>query len=299
MNSSDTLASSKNLININLYNIIQETILGGKEVKLKLDYLNERVKVISYHRDNIELLVKYLNTFQNEFGKVIVVAQDNDWQDFLAHGYILEGVNSGFFSGRPGFYLANFLKTDRSISTSLVDEDTILQEIMHRRFKTQPPQPPPGYFLRNAVPSDVYQITLLYGKVFSSYPSPITETVYVRRFLNKNLFKLVLHHGKLVCAAAAEIDQENMIAELTDCACLPEYRGQGLMSYVIYILEQELIKCGFRNLYSIARAKSYGINTVFRKMGYVYGGRLINNCTICGQFEDMNLWVKNTGGLVK
>ncbi|HCP15639.1 MAG TPA: putative beta-lysine N-acetyltransferase, partial [Peptococcaceae bacterium] len=27
-------------------------------------------------------------------------------------------------------------------------------------------------------------------------------------------------------------------------------------------------------------------------MHYEYSGRLVNNCDICGGFEDMNIWVK-------
>ena len=34
------------------------------------------------------------------------------------------------------------------------------------------------------------------------------------------------------------------------------------------------------------------MNIVFAKHDYVYGGRLINHCHICGQFENMNIWCK-------
>lgn len=34
------------------------------------------------------------------------------------------------------------------------------------------------------------------------------------------------------------------------------------------------------------------MNRVLVQHGYAYSGRLVNNCDICGGFEDMNLWAK-------
>lgn len=73
---------------------------------------------------------------------------------------------------------------------------------------------------------------------------------------------------------------------------IPEYRGQGLLSNLVYSLEQDLTQKGFYTLYSLSRAMNPGINAVLFKLGYKYTGRLINNCHICGGFEDMNIWVK-------
>ncbi|OPZ80752.1 MAG: N-acetyltransferase YodP [bacterium ADurb.Bin429] len=48
---------------------------------------------------------------------------------------------------------------------------------------------------------------------------------------------------------------------------------------------------GLRSLFTLARATSVGINTAFSRLGYTYNGRLVNNCHIAGDWEDMNLWV--------
>ena len=45
--------------------------------------------------------------------------------------------------------------------------------------------------------------------------------------------------------------------------------------------------------YTIARSLSYGMNITFAKMGYIYGGTLINNTNICGSLESMNIWYKH------
>lgn len=272
--------------------------LAGNMINFYLDYLNQRIKVVNYHsQDSVVPLTRCLNELaaQNGFGKVIVVAREEDWQLFLAQGYIIEAVNHGYFRGRPGYYLSRFFNKERSISPMLIEEDEILQEALQRPVNTCPQFSETGYVLRDATPEDAKQLVSLYAEVFSSYPSPITDPGYLRQFINDNPFKVIMHQENIVCAASAEINPQLLSAELTDCACSPAYRSKGLMSRIIYSLGQELAQMGFKNLYSIARARSHGINTVLRKLGYTYGGRFVNNCTICGQFEDMNLWYKNTG----
>jgi beta-lysine N6-acetyltransferase len=61
---------------------------------------------------------------------------------------------------------------------------------------------------------------------------------------------------------------------------------------IIYSLEEDLKEKGFYIAYSLVRAVNPGINKALSKLEYEYGGRLINNCHICGGFEDMNVWVK-------
>ena len=272
-----------------------ETIIAGKLVRLTMDYINDRIKVSSNNPENIGLLVTYLNNLalQKGFGKVILIAREEDWERTLPFGYILEAVNSGYYQGDSAYFMAKFYSKERANRNSLIVEDNILQAVLQRPLNPLPPRLPLGYVVRNAVVEDLPQLVHLYERVFATYPSPITEPEYLQHLINKYTFKIILHAGKIVASASAETDLENMAAELTDCACLPEYQGQGLMSYLILSLELDLVRRGFKNLYTICRAVSTGINTIFRKQGYTYGGRFINNCSICGQFEDMNLWIKD------
>jgi hypothetical protein len=55
-------------------------------------------------------------------------------------------------------------------------------------------------------------------------------------------------------------------------------------------LEQDLRDMGFMTAFSLARAKSFGMNVALSRHGYEYFGRMINNCRIMGSFEDMNIW---------
>jgi putative beta-lysine N-acetyltransferase len=274
--------------------IIREAMLAGKQVKLNLDFLNKRIKVLDYHSKNIDLLISYLhNLGRGMFSKIIVVARENDWQDFLGRGYVLEGVNRGYYRGRPGFYMVKFLTAERRMSDSPDKEDQILRDIFRRSRASAPPSLPAGYSLRNAVPDDIPQIIQLFKSIFASYPSPITDPGYLNQFIKNHIFQVVLYSSQIVSTASADTDRKYLSAEMTDCACLPEHRSWGLMTCLLHSIEQELLQDGFKNLYSIARASQPGINAVLWKLGYNFGGCFINNCTIGGQFENMNLWVKN------
>ena len=50
---------------------------------------------------------------------------------------------------------------------------------------------------------------------------------------------------------------------------------------------------GILNAYTIARAISPGMNITFARLGYHYGGRLVNNTQISGGLESMNIWYKS------
>ncbi|VVB88342.1 Beta-lysine N6-acetyltransferase [uncultured archaeon] len=80
---------------------------------------------------------------------------------------------------------------------------------------------------------------------------------------------------------------------MTDFATLPEYQGNGFACYLLRKMEHEMRKRNIKTSYTIARAVSYGINIIFAKMGYRYGGTLLNNTNISGSVESMNVWYKS------
>lgn len=273
---------------------VLESRFAGCEVKIHLDYLNERIKVISYNIEDIVTLSNYLNVLAsgNSFGKIIISARENEWRRFISHGYVLEAVNQGYFSGHPCYYVAKFTKNQRYYSPAHVEEDKILELVLKKPSHYRSAPLPSGFTVRNAALTDIPRLIKLYGDVFSTYPSPITEPDYLKKFIHNNFFKVVLYEDDIVSAASLEVDREFLSAEVTDCVCLPEFEGQGLMYRLIYSLEQDARKAGLQNLYSIARARIPGMNAVLKKLGYDYGGRLVNNCTIGTGFESMNLWIK-------
>ena len=93
-----------------------------------------------------------------------------------------------------------------------------------------------------------------------------------------------------VAAASAEICRRYRNAEMTDFATLPSQRGFGLAQHLLAALEDDMLESSIPNLYTIARARSAGMNRVFYNRGYSRTGTLVNNCHIAGRFEDMHVW---------
>ena len=106
------------------------------------------------------------------------------------------------------------------------------------------------------------------------------------------VFAVCRHRGVIVAAASIELHAADLAAELTDCATVVSHRGRGLMTHLLRYLEQELERRSYLCAYTMARARSFGMNAVFHDMGYEFMGRLVNNCDIYGTYEDMNIWVR-------
>ena len=49
---------------------------------------------------------------------------------------------------------------------------------------------------------------------------------------------------------------------------------------------------GMHTAFSIARALSLAMNTLFSRRGYTYGGTLVNNTNIAREIESMHVWYK-------
>ncbi len=221
-------------------------------------------------------------------------ARSDDWQKFLGLGYMLEGILKYFYRGDNAYVLSRFGSIDRVTSPHLIDESSLIETLL----KDGPPDPPPplpdGYSLVEATEVHIPALVTLYRDVFSTYPSPLTHPDYIQQTMRRHVvYRAVIDpHGTLVSAASAEIDTKHSNAELTDCATFKAERGKGLMYSLLTALEGDLRKRGIMTGYTLARARSVGMNRVFYRLGYEYSGRLLNNCDIYGEFEDMNIWVK-------
>ncbi len=105
-------------------------------------------------------------------------------------------------------------------------------------------------------------------------------------------------NDEIVALSSSDICIDYQNAEMTDFATLPEYQGRGFALYLLYKMECEMIKRSIKVAYTISRAMSSGINIIFAKMGYKYGGTLYNNTNISvdkmtpRKFESMNVWYK-------
>lgn len=274
-------------------NVVRETN-SSFSARVTVDYFSKRLWVNHYaYRDPDNLLDFLLSVARSSsLEKVIFPVRKQHLAELKKNGFALEGWIDGYFNGRDGYFLAAYPVPRRGHSPVLVESLQQVREITARRRK-QPAAIQPGYEIFTPGLKHAPALAALFRQAFSSYPSPVDQLDYLAGVLGKTaLFKAVKHNGRIVSAAAAEVDRDNGSAELTNCATLPGNRGAGLMSHLIKALEEECLGRGIHCLYSLARASEYGMNLVFHRLGYRYRGTLINNCHICGDYENMNIWAK-------
>lgn len=275
---------------------IEHTIEGdGYRATLFLDQYSQRVKIIDYEASELENLILKVRWLAeaNGFDKIICMASRRDWQVFLRYGYVLEAVLEYYLSGEDAFVVSKFRSQERLTSKCLMEEILLIERVMSVPIEPRTYEQPPGYELRMARPGDVQELLALYQSIFETYPSPLIYSSYLETVFQKDtLFVVATRNGRIVSAASAELYPHLKAAELTDCATLREARGLGLMRHLLEMLEHELARRDYICAYTMARAKSYGMNNVFYRLDYEFTGRLINNCDIYGAYEDMNIWVK-------
>jgi len=275
---------------------LEHTVRGdGYEAVLFLDQYNQRIKVLEYRATNMQAMVLRLRALAtaNGMDKIVAMATHDDWQAFLRFGYVLEAVIRHYHRGEDAFVVSKFRSQDRLTSSSLMEETLLIEQIM---AGDQAPAAQPlrdGYRIELAARSDIPELVALYGAMFESYPSPLIHTSYLETiFGDDTVFAVCRHGGAIVAAASIELHHADLAAEMTDCATLAEHRGHGLMTHLLRFLEKELERREYVCAYTMARARSYGMNAVFFGMGYEFMGRLVNNCDIFGAYEDMNIWVR-------
>ena len=82
--------------------------------------------------------------------------------------------------------------------------------------------------------------------------------------------------------SSPEIYREDENVEMTDFATHPGCRGRNLPGYLLTLMEEVMRAAGMRTAFTIARGLSYPINSTFARAGYLHGGTLTNNTSICG-----------------
>lgn len=236
---------------------------------------------------------------ENDYGKIFAKIPASRAPEFLSAGYVQEACVPGLYRGREdGVFLGRFCDPARAHTPEMAE----LQEIIaHAREKAPAaasplsplPPLPGGMLIRRCIPEDAPRMSEIYTEVFPSYPFPVHDPEYLRQTMRENVVYFgVEQHGLLVALSSAEIDPAQKNAEMTDFATLPDLRGQGLARRLLLRMEDCMLRRGLRTLYTIARAASAGMNTVFARCGYRFGGTLINNTNIAGRIESMNVWFR-------
>ncbi len=272
----------------------------GFSAKLYFSPLNQRIQVLDYEARDLASMVASLEEKASTagFGKVFLKAPLNDRPGLEDAGMCAEATITGYFAGQPAAVMSLFLNDERRRRTRADEEDAIMEKIRARPADSSVPALPVGYEMSIGALHDAAEVSRLYGEVFASYPFPITDPDYITSTMKSNVLYRIVRDasGVLVGAASAETNPELRNAEMTDFATLPDQRGLGLAQHILAALEDDMAERGIPNLYTVARARSAGMNRVFYNRGYDWTGTLVNNCHIAGQFEDMHVWCKRLPG---
>ena len=235
---------------------------------------------------------------QLELTKVIGKIPQNCRSLFDAKGYRTEATIPLFYrDSSDTFFSALYCNgIDRQIEkkSSLIEQ--ILSLSNRKKNSSNVTTLPASYRFQKMEKKDIPVMASLYQAVFPSYPFPIHNPAYLSKTMESHVdYFGVLYHQDLVALSSIERSQHTPTAEMTDFATLPAFRSKGLAGFLLKKMEAYIHDhYTIQTLYTIARAYSFGINTIFAKDNYCFGGTLTNNTNILGQIESMNIWYKHT-----
>ncbi len=272
-------------------------LADGTSRDMVYDPYNHRVKIYriaagELRDENLRFWQAGLEDDDAPYSKFIVYALAGDEARWVREGFLREAIILNYFAdGQDAWIWSAFTPGEREDAPRDGEHNATVELAAAR--PTVEPELKEGFTCRQARLGDSPIISEIMNQVFADYPTPLdVDTIQNQIRTGGNLYRLVFaEDGRLAAAASAEIDHRMGSAELTDCATLPTFRGLGLMAYILAQLEKDLIRdMGITSLYTMARADEVGMNCVFSKLGWVYSGRLVNNCRMPNGWESMNIW---------
>ncbi|MBN2802443.1 MAG: putative beta-lysine N-acetyltransferase [Deltaproteobacteria bacterium] len=264
---------------------------------------NDRIYLIKRGSGSSSELVIALKNLSHDKGysKIFAKVKLVDLQEFIDHGFVIEAFIPKYFAGGEDLFMVCFYSgIERLIDTKHEDQDLIVtlaqSKVNSQNNSNKKSDNRSGINFRKCNPKDIPLMVSIYKSVFPTYPFPINESDYLLKTMKNNVdYYCAEDGGKIVALSSSEIDYSSKSSEMTDFATLPIYRGAGLARQLLNMMEKETAKKNIKTFYTIARAKSAGMNIIFAGNGYRYGGRLKNNTNISGQIESMNVWYKTVG----
>ncbi|MBF9017966.1 MULTISPECIES: putative beta-lysine N-acetyltransferase [unclassified Oceanispirochaeta] len=259
--------------------------------------LNDRVYIMKLSKNDFHDVIKRTDELceKESYSKVFAKVPESVSKELINQGYIKEAEIKNFYSGKENcVFLGKFIEKERQnlIDKSLIND--VLKITKSKKTIEEPPVLPNNFYLRDLTELNAKEMADLYKSVFNSYPFPIFDEEYLKQTMKDNIeYAGVFFKNTLVSIASAETYPDFLNAEMTDFATLPKFLGNNFSVILLKYLEKKLISKNYKTLYTIARAKSAGMNITFKKCGYQYSGTLINNTNISGNIESMNIWYKN------
>ncbi len=259
--------------------------------------LNDRVYVMKVAGPPDEAAVNALELARREgYGKVFAKVPESGARAFQTLGYRQEAFIPKYFrTGENCQFMSYFLDPPRERERTQ-ESVLVLRAALTAASKEADYDRTTLALIRTCTPDDARAMARLYGQTFSTYPFPINVPEYIVEAMAENVtYSGIWYQGEPLALSAAERDRDNVAVEMTDFVVAPTVRGRGLAWALLEHMENTMRAEGIRTAFTIARAVSYGMNITFARQGYSYGGRLVNNTSICGHIESMNVWHKTLG----
>lgn len=257
---------------------------------------NDRIYLMKLSCKDYPDIVNRLDNLAGYHGysKIFAKVPESAGSLFRKNDYKIEASIPFFCNDEEtGLFLGKFLQKNRQNSSDREIIQSVLKTAEEKAALADTPALPEEMQWRICVPDDAEEMAEAYRHIFETYPFPIRDPDYLRETMADNVVYFAVEcEGKIVSLASSDVYKEDGHAEMTDFATLPEYRRNGLATFLLSVMEEEMRRQGLKLSYTIARSLSYGMNITFSRMGYRYSGTLLNNTNISGRLESMNVWYK-------
>ena len=259
---------------------------------------NDRVYLMKINpEEHIEILMDkiYNLALFKRYTKIFTKVPERFRKVFLSHKFKLEAEVPGLYDGKEeGLFFSKYFNANRGFLNK--DEKKIIGEVVETACNASGEglaTLSSAYKIRLLDERDIPAIAGIYKTIFKVYPFPIFDEKYIGEVMVSHVkFFGVEYEGEIVAVSSAEMDVENSNAEMTDFATLPAYRGKNLSYFLLQRMIETMEQKRIKTVYTIARAKSFGMNKTFGKHGFEFGGTLIKNTLIGKSIESINVWYK-------
>lgn len=274
---------------------MRDTIETVGETILQHGPRSDRVYAMKLARSDVPEVFDEIEGLAEEegYGKLVVKAHGDDFGELVNRGYEAEAMIPGFYGpAAPGVFMGKFLDRERSEP----DDPGRIQRVLETARAADEAERDTeidGLDVRESEPQDAEAISGIYRQVFATYPFPIQDPDHLRSEMDHGTRYFGAWDGsELLAASSMEPGGADGVVEMTDFATRPACRGHGLATELLGTMELSAEAAGIRMAYTIARARSFGMNITFGRRDYRYRGTLVNNTQISGSIESMNVWSK-------
>ncbi|MDX2473021.1 MAG: GNAT family N-acetyltransferase [Candidatus Krumholzibacteria bacterium] len=220
--------------------------------------------------------------------RVLVYGQDGEVEAWQALGFAREGSVAAYWAdgGEARLWAkawgARAAVAPDDYSAEVIQAPALTDFIL-----------PSGWSCRAAELTDAAAVTALMHQVFPAYQIPTDPGSLRYTLASGDVHGRLIRTetGELAAYAAWEFSTTGGSAELTDCATAPDFRQQGLMTYLVSRLEEDMADV-FGDLagHSLARADQPAMQAVLARRGWLRTGRLANHFRLGKTWVSAGLW---------